>query len=77
MKKISMKDIPIKDILEYQKKWWENKDLPFCYEALPYPPKVIYKKMEKLADEGYLDYGVSLRTAWLSDKGEKYLKSYE
>ena len=88
-KKIQMKDIPIREVLEYQKKWSENnsksggmvrlpdadfvEDMPFCYEALPYPPKVIFKVMEKLADQDYLEYGVSLRTAWLSQKGLDYL----
>ena len=87
MKKIQVKDIPTKEVLEYQLKWSQNnsmmwstehsqmvQNMPFCYEALPYPPKVIYRKMEKLVDEGYLEYGVSLRTAWLTDKGMEYLR---
>lgn len=85
-KKIEMKDIPIREVLEYQKKWTENnkksggmirepdkdyiENMPFCYEALSYPEKVVYRVMEKLADENYLEYGVSLRTAWLTEKGE-------
>ena len=86
-----VKDIPIREVLEYQKRWSENNSksggmvrppdddfvegMKYCYEALPYPPKVIYRVMEKLADQDYLDYGVSLRTAWLSEKGEEYLKN--
>ena len=85
-----MKDIPIKEVLAYQKKWHENnmksggmvrppeadfvEDMPFTYEALPYPPKVIFKVMEKLAEQDYLEYGVSLRTAWLTEKAEAELK---
>ena len=30
-----------------------------------YPPKLILAKMERLARQGKLDYGVSLRTAWV------------
>jgi len=30
-----------------------------------YPAKVILRKMEKMADKGILEYGVSLRTAWV------------
>ena len=91
MSKLSLKDIPIKDILLQQQRWTENnklsggmvrqpdskyqEDFPFTYEAFPqWPEKLVFKKMEKLADLGYLDYGVSLRTAWLSEKGIKFLE---
>lgn len=46
--------------------------MPFTYEVLGKKygsEKLVYKKMEQLADRGYLDYGVSLRTAWLTEKG--------
>ena len=38
------------------------------------PEKVIYAAMERDHDKGYLEYGVSLRTAWLTEKGEQKLK---
>jgi len=31
-----------------------------------YPPKLILAKMQKMSDQGKIDYGVSLRTAWVS-----------
>ena len=34
-----------------------------------YPEKVIIRKVEKLTRRGYLEYGVSPRYAWLTDKG--------
>lgn len=69
-KQSSLKDIPDIVVLKRQKEWCENKDLPFTYEAFPqWPEKLIYRKMEKLVDKGYLEYGVSLRTSWLTDKG--------
>lgn len=34
------------------------------------PPKVVYRSMERVAAKGYVDYGVSLRTGWLTDKGK-------
>ena len=78
MKKITIKDIPTKEVLEYQNKWQKNCaksiDMPYCYEALPYPDKVIFRKMEKLFDQGYLEYGVSLRTAWLTEKGKELIQ---
>lgn len=50
----------------------ENK---FPYEILSmYPDKVVLSKMMKLVDKGYLEYGVSLRTAWVTAEGEKYWK---
>ena len=38
-----------------------------------YPEKLILRKMEVLDDRGFLEYGVSLRTAWLTDAGKAYL----
>ena len=35
--------------------------------------KAVHLKPEELADRGYLDYGVSARTAWLTDKGRAAL----
>lgn len=37
------------------------------------PEKVIFRCLERAVDRGLLDYGVSLRTAWLPEKGEMYL----
>jgi len=49
----------------------------FPEDVLPYPPKVIEAKMQKLADRGFLDFGVSLRTAWLTDAGKARLAELE
>lgn len=34
--------------------------------AHKYPAKVILAKMARMVDRGILDYGVSLRTAWVN-----------
>jgi hypothetical protein len=34
-----------------------------------FPSKVVLAKMNKLHDRGLIEYGVSLRTAWVTDKG--------
>lgn len=51
---------------------------PFPYELLHQwteePIKVCYKAMERAYKRGLLEYGVSLRTAWLTDKGLSVLK---
>jgi len=40
----------------------------FPYDFLPnYPVKVVLNKMQKMVDQGKIDYGVSLRTAWIKD----------
>jgi len=37
------------------------------------PEKVCYRAMERAEENGLLEYGVSLRTAWLTDKGKALL----
>lgn len=37
--------------------------------------KVCFRAMERAASRGLLEYGVSLRTAWLTEKGRKLLDS--
>lgn len=38
--------------------------------------KQVISKMYDLAAKGYLDYGVSVRTAWLTEKGRLKLAEY-
>lgn len=42
--------------------------------ATDYPLKIIYAAIEREVNAGYLDYGVSMRTAFLTDKGKDKLK---
>jgi hypothetical protein len=37
--------------------------------------KVCFRAMERASNRGLLNYGVSLRTAWLTDKGRELLES--
>ncbi len=37
------------------------------------PEKVVYAAMDRDDRNGYLDFGVSLRTAWPTEKGMEYL----
>lgn len=37
--------------------------------------KVCLRAMERAASRGLLEYGVSLRTAWLTEEGRKLLES--
>jgi hypothetical protein len=39
-----------------------------------YSEKAVIRKLEELTDRGYVDYGVSPRLAWLTEKGEEALR---
>lgn len=47
---------------------------PWPYELLAQwtgePEKVCYAAMERAFEHDLIEYGVSLRTAWLTDKGK-------
>lgn len=37
------------------------------------PEKVIYRAMERADERGLIDYGVTLRSGWLTDKGRSLI----
>jgi hypothetical protein len=46
-------------------KWWGN-----IFDIYPeYPPKVVYRKVQKMITKGWLDYGVSEAHPILTEKG--------
>lgn len=51
---------------------------PYPYEDLAEmhgcPEKVAYRACERAFGNGLIDYGVSLRTGWLTDKGKALLE---
>lgn len=36
--------------------------------------KLAYKACERASDNGLIEYGVSLRTGWLTEKGKELIK---
>lgn len=38
-----------------------------------WPFKVVLRKLEKLADQGLIEYGTSLNFPWLTEEGEELL----
>lgn len=65
-KKIQMKDISTEEIILAVNEFHKNKgDTPDVALANKYPPKMILLKMKKMVEQGILDYGVSLKTAWV------------
>lgn len=55
--------------------------VPYPYEILSVileqPEKVCYRAMERAERRGYIEYGVSLRTGWLTQKGRDLIKEPE
>jgi hypothetical protein len=56
------------DILGAVLRRWSGDDR-WVNEILDKPEHLIERRMERLIDRGYLECGVSTRTAWLTDKG--------
>lgn len=68
---IQCKDIPVEEILEACRAFHQSKGrgpTPDQALAAKYPVKVILAKMQQMVTKGLLDYGVSLRTAWVVEK---------
>jgi len=64
--KTQIKDITDEEIINAVNDFQNNnKETPDIALANKYPPKVILKKMQKMEEKGILNYGVSLRTAWV------------
>ena len=41
-----------------------------------FPFKVIQRAMERVESKGFIEYGVSLRSGWLSDKGKEFVRNH-
>lgn len=68
-KKIQVKDISDAEILDCcQKVHTRAGETPDIALAYKYPVKVIMRKMQQMVERGLLEYGVSLRTAWVVSK---------
>lgn len=73
---MARKDISDIQVLRAYQKHKEG-DSRFPYEILSeetgQPEKVCYAAMERAAGRGFLDYGVSLRSGWITEKGLELL----
>lgn len=45
----------------------------YAAACLKFSEKAINRKFEELSDRDYIDYGVSVRTGWLTDRGRAVL----
>lgn len=71
MKTIQRKDIPTEEVLLACRAYSSgNGPRAFNVLAEKYPSKVVYAKMLQLSDQGLLDYGTSVHSAWETLEGE-------
>jgi hypothetical protein len=82
VRQIKRSDIPNTDILnacmECHQEWHNGNygyPSPELLLADKYPPKVSLAKMEQLIGKGYLEYGISIRTSWVTEKGMELLRT--
>ena len=50
---------------------WDVIECLSIKEGIPY--KVAWRRLEKASDRGYLDYGTSIKGAWLTPEGKAAL----
>ena len=67
------------EIMQYQKEKsnWTQYDTAEIILQKTYPTapeKIIYAALERAYEHGLIEYGVSLRTGWLTSRGKKLLK---
>jgi hypothetical protein len=74
---MATKDITDAQVVKAQDQWLKNQQGPWAYEILESETgesvKVCYRAMERAERRGLLEYGVSLRTAWITTKGAALL----
>ncbi len=67
---MQLKDVPAEEILQACRDFLAGRaGTPDVALARKYPAKLIMLKMEKLADKGLIECGVSLRTARVVEGG--------
>ena len=81
---MSVKDITDKEVCAAYREYRDNIDESFEHKDWPYeilmritgqPFKVCYRAMERAERHGLIEYGVSLRTGWLTEKGKELLRA--
>ncbi len=72
-------DIPTKAVLMACNKFHKERGLsPFqiLINEFNAPEKVVYAAMERESKKGLIEYGVSLRLAWITEKGNDVLNGH-
>jgi hypothetical protein len=71
---MATKDITDLQVCQAYAEWTEKREQmvdSLLMRATGQPEKVVYRAMERADRRGYIDYGVSLRSGWLTDKGRE------
>lgn len=75
---MATKDVTDRMVCEAVAQWEAERDGVWSYDILEARTgqcfKVCYAALERAAERDLIEYGVSLRTAWLTDKGKALLK---
>ena len=74
---MAMKDISDTQVcIAYQKKDDPLEQWPYqiLMRMTNQPEKVCYKACERACNRGFIEYGVSLRSGWLTEKGQELIK---
>jgi len=75
---MATKDITDLQVLTAQREWLNNRGLHGYLRlsiATGQCAKVCYFAMQRAHKRGLLEYGTSLRTAWITEKGGEMLKN--
>ena len=73
-------DIPTRAVLEACHRFHNRGNLAplqILMNEFNAPEKVVYSAMERDLAKEFIDYGVSLRTAWVTPEGYKFLEKIE
>ncbi|KKL53696.1 hypothetical protein LCGC14_2272900, partial [marine sediment metagenome] len=64
--------IPLREILKY----FESRGFPNKYVVMycKYGKKKVDAKIDKMARKGYIEYGITARSGWLTEKGKQKLE---
>lgn len=77
---MATKDISDQQVCEAYRDYDADRSGPWPYELLVLwsgePWKVCYRACERAARRGLVDYGVSLRSGWLTEKGQEVLRCH-
>jgi hypothetical protein len=76
---MATKDITDVQVLLAYRQWHAEGGERWPYDILMQetgqPEKVCIAAMERACDRGLIEYGISLRTGWITQKGEAHLKA--
>jgi hypothetical protein len=71
---MATKDISDKQVLEAFMNRGETPVVEYLMKQTGECEKVVYAALNRADERGFLEYGVSIRQAWITEAGYNYLK---